>query len=357
MIYCSKQLFAFTILFIISCCLLSLNEDVNRLTENKSATVSESNKNERNNTKDDTQNHTTTEILVQLSGQFGNHISKIATGVAVALELESRGRHTSLTLLRPRRGHSREQTAAWLQTCFPSLRNVSFDDESLDKENHLKPLSWNEASSRDFDKVLDEVVQSKQTSVLVDHLSGLDLIVDRHYTALKRFFEMDCCSPELESSYPTVFHYRNFEREMPRRGKQKGYEEMSAQFATDLFRDDNIIRNNKSSPILIVTPFAPDVKPFVDVWQNQGLVVHVLARSTPLQDFCMLRSATESIVGLARSTFFLWAGLLGSTPRVRAYSIDSEWKRQSNSPVWDHFNWTHPELKERFSFELFHLPL
>lgn len=348
MIY-PKQLFAFTILFIITCCLLSLNDDVQKLAETKSVTATEI-KNERNETVDKPQN-ITTEIFIQLSGQFGNHLSKIATGVAVALELGSRGRHASLTLLRPRRGHSGEQTAAMLQECFPSLRNVSFDNRDLGKESYPERLSWNHESSRYFDTLMDAVVKSKRNSVLVDDLSGLDLIVDRHYTALRRFFQIDCCSPEL-GSYQTVFHYRNFEREMPRRGKQKGYEEIGPQFVNDLFHE---IIMNTSSPLLIVTPFAPDVKPYVDVLQNQGLVVHVLAKSTPLQDFCMLQSATESIVGLARSTFFLWAGLLGTTPKIRAYSVDSEWKRQSNSPVWDHYNWTHPELKERFFFELYHL--
>lgn len=339
-----KLLFTFSILFIISCCLLSLNEDVRNL--NTSAIVT--NTAERNKTMVDTQNNTT-EIVIQLSGQFGNHLSKIASGIAVALELEARGRHTSLTLKRPRRGHNGEQTAALLRECFPSLRNVSFNDS--DDETYTKTISWNSESPCNFDLVMDAVVKSKEKSILVDHLSGLDLIVDRHYSALRRFFSMDCCSSEMKA-YETVFHYRNFEREMPRRGKQKGYEEIGAQFVIDLLYDNS---TTVSSPLLIVTPFAPDVKPYVNALQNQGLEVHVLAKSTPLQDFCMLQSATATIVGLARSTFFLWAGLLGSTPRIRAYSIDSEWKRQSNSPVWDYYNWSHPKLKERFFFELYHI--
>jgi hypothetical protein len=342
MILSRKLLFVFTILFVTSCCLWSLTEDIRNLAEDPANTEA----NERNTTKIEAHN-TTTEIIIQLSGQFGNHISKIAAGVAVAIELEARGRHTTLTLLRPRRGHSGEQTAALLQECFPSLRNVSFDN------NHPnlvpKPLSWNQESPGDFDDSMNEIVKSKTSSVLVDYLSGLDLIGDRHYKALRRFFTIDCCSSESRP-YRTVFHYRNFEREMPRRGKQKGYEEISAQFVNELLHD-----NNDSTPILIVTPYAPDVKSYVDVLQNQGKVVHVLANSTPLQDFCMLLSATETIIGVARSTFFLWAGLLGNAPQVRAYSIDSEWKRQSNSPVYDHYNWTDPELKGRFHFELYHL--
>ncbi|GAX26779.1 hypothetical protein FisN_9Lh044 [Fistulifera solaris] len=338
----SRKLFVFTILFAISCCLWSLTEDKRNLAEKTANTGT----NKRNATQIEAPN-ITTEIFIQLSGQFGNHISKIAAGVAVAIELESRGRHTSLTLLRPRRGHSAEQTTALLQQCFPSLRNVSFDNNHPDLVP--KPLSWNQDSPSDFDKAIDLIFKSKTTSVLIDHLSGLDLIVDRHYKALRRFFTIDCCSSKIQP-YHTVFHYRNFEREMPRRGKQKGYEELSAQFVNELFHD-----NNHSTPILIVTPYAPDVKNYVDVLQNQGRVVHTLAKSTPLLDFCMLISATETIIGLARSTFFLWAGFLGNAPHIRAYSIDSEWKRQSNSPVWDHYNWTDPELNERFHFELYHL--
>lgn len=339
-----KKLFVFTVLFITSCCLWSLTEDIRKLSPVPTATETHA----RNATQNEAPNNAT-EILIQLSGQFGNHISKIAAGVAVAIELELRGRHTSLTLMRPRRGHSGDQTAALLQDCFPSLRNVSFDNTNPNQAQ--KPLLWNHDSPRGFDDVMDEVVESQAKSVLVDHLSGLDLIIDRHYVALKRFFAIDCCSSDVQP-YNTVFHYRNFEREMPRRGKQKGYEEISAQFVNDLFHD---IIVNESTPMLIVTPYAPDVKKYVGVLQNQGRLVHVLANPTPLQDFCMLLSATESIIGLARSTFFLWAGLLGNTPQIRAYSIDSAWKRQSNSPVWDHYNWTNLELKERFHFELYHL--
>lgn len=351
-----KLLFACSILFIISCCLFSIHEDIHEMTTSQSAATFVIDAKERNaTTLHNSSPNNTTEIIIQLSGQFGNHLSKIAAGIAVALELEARGRHTSLVLQRPARGHSGDQTAALLQECFPWLRNVSFHTKINTPNDLPKNLAWNSESPRDFDRVMDSIVTSKQSSVYVDYLCGLDLIVDRHYTALQRFFVMDCCSSSEETiAYSTVFHYRNFAREMPRRGKQKGYEEIEAQSMMKLlFPNQNI--TNIRSPMLIVTPFAPDVQPFVDVLQQQGIDVHVRAASTPVQDFCRLQSATDTMIGLARSTFFLWAALLGNTPHVRAYSIDSEWKRQSKSPVWDHYNWSHPGLERRFHFELYHV--
>jgi hypothetical protein len=64
-------------------------------------------------------------------------------------------------------------------------------------------------------------------------------------------------------------------------------------------------------------------------------------------------NAQKEMVGLARSTFFLWAGFLGNCSRVRAYSVDSPDRRQAVPNVFDRYNWTHPELQSRVFFELF----
>jgi hypothetical protein len=57
--------------------------------------------------------------------------------------------------------------------------------------------------------------------------------------------------------------------------------------------------------------------------------------------------AQKELVGTARSSFLMWAGLLGNATRVRPYTVMMP---DGNSRV-HHYNFTNPELKSRFLFE------
>ena len=76
-----------------------------------------------------------------------------------------------------------------------------------------------------------------------------------------------------------------------------------------------------------------------------------------LYDFCAMVRTTE-LVGMVRSTFVVWAALLGNADGVvRLYSVDSKATRKKFSkhgkPIFRTYNWTHPELQRRIHFELY----
>jgi hypothetical protein len=137
---------------------------------------------------------------------------------------------------------------------------------------------------------------------------------------------------------------------MPRRGKHLGYEELSPnQTARQLFG-----HLGGGDKVAIITRFDTSAaRPYVEALERQGIQVRVVNNQTDTQDFCFLMQAQKEMVGLARSTFFLWAGFLGNCSRVRAYSVDSPARRRAVPNVFDHYNWTNPELQSRVFFELF----
>jgi hypothetical protein len=71
--------------------------------------------------------------------------------------------------------------------------------------------------------------------------------------------------------------------------------------------------------------------------------------------FCAMWHAVD-LVGMVRSTFLVWAALLG-TQTARLYSVDSPSTRKHSQkkgqPVFWTYNWTHPELQWRIHFELY----
>jgi len=147
-----------------------------------------------------------------------------------------------------------------------------------------------------------------------------------------------------------------------KKGKSTGLEELSAQkVATDIFA------NSTSKGIAIATRF-PGRKAsqeYFEKLQTHGFQPHWLttkdstSKSPPaaMDDFCAMRRTTE-LVGMVRSTFAVWAALLGNANGVaRLYSVDSRWTREkygkNGKPIFRTYNWTHPELQRRIHFELY----
>ena len=105
--------------------------------------------------------------------------------------------------------------------------------------------------------------------------------------------------------------------------------------------------------------------PFVLALQERGLIVRVATPplttrkgddvSMDMHDFCFLLQAQKELVGMAKSTYLMWAAMLGQAQKVRLYSIDSvETRHQMGEDgAFYHYNWTHPELQRRIHFELY----
>jgi len=178
-----------------------------------------------------------------------------------------------------------------------------------------------------------------------------DIFVNRYYDDFRKYFRYDldskdCCAlvPDPDES---VFHYRNFLTEMPRKGKQFGFEELGPnQTAEELFG-----HLEAGSKVAIVTRYySPEsTQPYVDAMTRRGLQVRLVQNQSGVQDFCFLLHARKEMVGFIHSTFFLWAALLsvdGAT-NVVAYSLNTtEQIRLAN------YNWTNPSLRSRFQFRV-----
>jgi hypothetical protein len=95
---------------------------------------------------------------------------------------------------------------------------------------------------------------------------------------------------------------------------------------------------------------------YVDALESRGLVVRLVTNQTAFQDFCFLTQAQKELVGMVRSTFLVWAGLLGRAQRVRMYSVESPMtirvSKQKNRTIFRSHKWINPILQSKISFEL-----
>jgi len=134
---------------------------------------------------------------------------------------------------------------------------------------------------------------------------------------------------------------------------KKGFMELDPnQTAVELFG-----HLNAGDKVAIVTRFADDeseyVTSYVRALESRGLKVRLIRGQTGVEDFCFLMSATKEIIGVAVSTYLVWAGLLSDTvQRVLAYSLESTERADTGRDVFIHYNWTHPELQRRIQFQL-----
>lgn len=175
------------------------------------------------------------------------------------------------------------------------------------------------------------------------------------------------CSAPIHCSCTTQ-HFRNFVGEL-KQGKNTGLEELSAhKVATEIFAHRQPSSNNstqkKSIAIATRFPGRKASQEYFDTLLKEGFDVQWLAvkdgsSSSPpsaMHDFCAMRRTTE-LVGMVRSTFAVWAALLGNANGTALlYSVDSTWTRKKytmkGKPIFRTYNWTHPELQRRIHFEL-----
>jgi hypothetical protein len=100
----------------------------------------------------------------------------------------------------------------------------------------------------------------------------------------------------------------------------------------------------------------------IQALEDRGIQVRVITGQSGMQDFCFLAHAQKELIGNVRSTFALWAAILGNSQVAKLYTVDSPGLRArfGHGHPWLHptnrdrfqFPWTHPELKRRIQFEL-----
>jgi hypothetical protein len=372
------------------------------------------------------------DIVVQMSGELGNHLSKLASGVGIAIALRDTYGIPSNLRLRHQDGGTQKwrDAVSHLQSCFPFARDLNFseaqaavatssssryDGVNSDNETMIRTAILNIANdaalihstnnnntnynnNESSSSVSSALAPPINISVYSNHLSVLDAYMDRYYDVYRDYFRMDdesCCNDGIiqrPAPDEIVFHLRLFTHEMPRKGIQMGYEELSpsdlvhqalSSSSSSLFNnntdDNNHNQTNTTKKIALVSRYPDQLDDYVEMLQGAGWTVRVISNQTTMQDFCFLRHTQYRLIGSVRSTFFWWAAVLSSydndndaatrtsttssTPPVHnklqvwAYSMDSPakraWALSHNTSVWETYPFTNPAMTAKFHFPLY----
>lgn len=306
-------------------------------------------------------------IVVQLSGEMGNNLHKLAFARGLQLMAKS-DYNLDLQLILRHQDHSKWKSARRnLQKCFPNLRQLDFgagntrefDDKKLEQRlwlgtraNSLLLRGNDQESMTQVLENLKNIVSQRHDSPLPPRSDSLRAsikmialpyvlsdvmvdwhILDRYRDELLEWLQFDftsCCPSNLPDPDESVFHFRNFVTELQGVTSELGFDELSPnQTANELL--GHLQARDK---VAITTRFDNEVtQQYVQAFQAKGLQVRVVAGNSPTQDFCFLMKAQKELVGGLRSTFFTWAAFLGidddddddhhsGIQRVRSYSVN-----------------------------------
>jgi hypothetical protein len=343
-------------------------------------------------------------IVVQLSGEMGNNLHKLAFGRGLQLMAKNDYNLELHLVLRHQNQPKWISAKRNLQKCFPSLKQLNFsagntkeyDDRRIEqklwlggKEAGGLNLKGNDEAS--MNEVLDQmqsILQSKLAPALEKNLRSkirlpfvvADEMVDWH--VLDRFrpellewlaFDYDaCCPSSLPDPDESVFHFRNFVTELQGATSRLGFEELPAELtATELFG-----HLHSGDKVAITTRSDNDVtQQYVHAMEELGLKVRVIAGNSATEDFCFLAKAKKELVGGQRSSFFTWAAFFGTaldtgqsstTPtnndggiqRVRSYAVNPPAQHQLNSKnsMQLPYEWEDERLKEKWTFDVYQTP-
>lgn len=145
-------------------------------------------------------------------------------------------------------------------------------------------------------------------------------------------------------------HYRNFQTEMPKRVVTLGFEELSPKKISE----DLLGNLTAGDSVAITSRFTNEaVDTIVNALLARNIQVRVVTNQTAEEDFCFLMMAKKELVGIAKSTYVQWAGILGDADLVRMYIVDSPVTRSKGHTLLTPFNLTNNyNLSRRFRFEL-----
>ena len=201
-----------------------------------------------------------------------------------------------------------------------------------------------------------------------------------------------------------VFHFRNYQSELPgKRAYDMGFAELSPyKVANELFpnlvkfqtqtqtttgyhhhHDNRLLstsslgkgkhkekesnKKRRPRPRVAITTRIPNsiAKEYVNELEKRGYKTRLITdhRSNnneedngDVNDFCFLTKTNNGLVGHARSTFVLWAGILGNASTVRLYNVDTygiRTRHTNNFLERFSYNWTNELLQQKIIFELY----
>jgi len=375
-------------------------------------------------------------IVVQLSGEMGNHLSKLAFGFSIQQVLwEQYGIASHLILRR----QEEVAKAVWarkdVQACFPNFRNQDFEAGNTGEfqqrlEQQQRWLGQKNASKLVLESGISEdevdgrlsylhelllqakrepknslsqqalAVPNKDSKITLPFIYTQSFVrweyIERYYNRLRSLFAFDdeaCCAsvpqPDEHVFVRTIYcddfmttphtfstsvrfsptlicvcmqHFRNYVAEMPNYAKPLAFEELSPnQTVLELFEQKPSSARNYSNEnggtskkIVITTRIHnEEARTYVEAFQRFGWNARIEDHRTGTQAFCFLRQTKQDLVGFVRSTFLIWASLLGNSSQVRLYSINTTKSRSvlgANNAYFIGYKWKRPELRNRFRF-------
>ena len=346
-------------------------------------------------------------IVVQLSGEMGNNLHKLAFAKALQwMAYDSFQIHLNL-VLRHQDHPKWLSTKGHLQKCFVSLRRFNFKAGNGPEytERQLEQTLWLgqrsgggeekkglEISGNEESNMIAVLQQLKRTLdtasappnqdhndhddssctiylpfLVADQMVSWD-ILDRYRERLVDWFAFDdqaCCPSDLPQKDESVFHFRNFVTELKGVTTKLGFDELSPNQTVQHLLG-HLIAGNK---VAITTRFDNEVtQGYVAAMKQKGLKVRLMTGHSPTQDFCFLMKARKELIGGQRSSFFVWAAYLGvdggsrgigdggGIQKVRSYSVDPPASFSSNRGKHGTrlpYEWKDPLLKEKWEFHVY----
>jgi hypothetical protein len=326
-------------------------------------------------------------VVVQLSGELGNHMHKIASGMCVKNQIEkSLGLKTELKF-RAQESSKWKRAMQSTKEAFPNTRSFDFragNTEEFDQA-HLLQEQWLQhlimTNQLNLTGISDPSVMNHFTGAYMNDIltllnqtwymerprptSGgsnfsiphvyadafaekecLELMLDE----LRKFFvvDEDAICRLVPDPDENVLHLRNFLVEMPNgAGRKLGFEELNAnKTATKIFAN-----YKPGDKVAIISRFEEKTDEYIDALKElKGIEARYIKGQTGNQDFCFLMKAQQEVIGQKLSSFANWASILGKAKKVRLYSVDSEYTRAKQRHFYN-FTWNVKELRERIVYE------
>jgi hypothetical protein len=335
----------------------------------------------------------TATIVVQLSGEMANNLQHIAHGIGLKLWAKEDFDIDCNLVLRHHEGpNNRSPKPKWksardnIQQCFPKLASWSFsrgNSKDFKQRQRLQRI-WLEGRSDHLFGLINSANASEiqrglaflANDVLTDperpwveaesplrlpflFSESLDVfpMIDKYYSQIRdlmAFNDTACCA-QVPHANASVFHFRNYQSEMPsERAYDMGFAELSPQkTAHELFG-----HLQPGDRVQITTRiYNQAARNYAEAFlkEERGIHASLVTDQTGVEDFCFLRRAQKELVGNARSTYVLWAALLGTVTRARLYHVDNWGLRNRHPNFLERFtyNWTDPELQNRIQFVLY----
>jgi hypothetical protein len=321
------------------------------------------------------ESHNVLHIVIQLVGEMGNQLCRLAYAYGLKWMLEEDYQASSKIILRHQPSEKWIRARKSVVTCFPKMRHLDFSEAftqefktQLAKQNSMignttlfaKNCRTENCIRSKLETLLDiqnqfinnfyaNPINAKISLpfLYVETMAVLGYINDRYHERIKLLFEFDldnpdCCSVRAKLG-ENVVHARGFMQEIPETAKKLGFEELSPnKMVQEVMKD-----YRPGDKVAVISRFSTFGQNYVHRMQEAKLDARLMENISDLQSFCFLMSGGLEFIANSKSTFAQWAAYLGNASRVRLYNLRSP--ERGNGIIW--YNFTNADIRKRFSLE------